>query len=115
MITTKSRGKGKGVGITYNLNYTNEQPLDFTDFQYDYGQGENGARPTAPNPTSGQWSFGEKFQPGMRQVLFAGLDLPYEPQRDRVKKFFRNGQNLSNTSSGIEFAILNSAVGMELS
>lgn len=99
MITTKSRGKGKGVGITYNLNYTNEQPLDFTDFQYDYGQGENGARPTAPNPTSGQWSFGEKFQPGMRQVLFAGLDLPYEPQRDRVKKFFRNGQNLSNTAT----------------
>ena len=99
MITTKTRGRGTGLGVTYNLNYTNEKPLDFTDYQYEYGQGENGVRPTTPNPTSGQWSFGEKFQPGMRQVLFNGLDVPYEPQYDRIKKFFRNGQNLTNTLS----------------
>lgn len=97
MITTKTRGKGKGLGLTYNLNYTNEKPHDFTDYQYEYGQGENGVRPTTPNPTSGQWSFGEKFQPGMRHVLFNGLDVPYEPQYDRIKKFFRNGQNITNT------------------
>jgi TonB-linked SusC/RagA family outer membrane protein len=97
MITTKTRGAGKGIGITYNANYTNETPLDFTDFQYEYGQGENGLRPTAPNPTSGQWSFGEKFQPGMRHVLYNGLDLPYQPQRDRIKNFFRNGENMTNT------------------
>ena len=52
------------------MNYTNETPLDFTDYQYEYGQGEGGVRPTTPNPTSGQWSFGEKFQPGMTQVLY---------------------------------------------
>lgn len=97
MITTKSRGAGRGIGLTYNLNYTNEQPLDYTDYQYEYGQGEQGKRPTTPNPTSGQWSFGEKFQPGMRQVLFNGLDLPYEPQRNIIRKFFRNGQNTTNT------------------
>jgi TonB-dependent SusC/RagA subfamily outer membrane receptor len=77
MITTKSRSRDRGIGVTYNVNYTNETPLDFTDYQYEYGQGENGVRPTTPNPTSGQWSFGERFQPGMRQVLFNGLDLPY--------------------------------------
>lgn len=99
MITTKTRGKSQGIGVTYNMNYTNETPLDFTDYQYEYGQGENGLRPTTPNPTSGQWSFGEKFQPGMRQVLFNGLDVPYEPQYDRIKKFFRHGQNMSNTVS----------------
>lgn len=97
MITTKTRGKGQGIGVTYNLNYTNETPLDFTDYQYEYGQGENGIRPTTANPTSGQWSFGEKFQPGMRQVLFNGLDHPYEPQYDRIRKFFRNGENMTNT------------------
>ncbi len=59
MITTKTRGAGKGIGVTYNVNYTNEAPLDFTDYQYEYGQGESGIRPTTPNPTSGQWSFGE--------------------------------------------------------
>ncbi|MBX3238982.1 MAG: SusC/RagA family TonB-linked outer membrane protein [Chitinophagaceae bacterium] len=99
MITTKTRGKAKGIGVTYNLNYTNETPLDFTDYQLEYGQGEGGVRPTAPNPTSGQWSFGEKFAPGMTQVLFDNLTLPYEPQGSRTKEFYRNGQNISNTVS----------------
>lgn len=97
MITTKSKGESRGIGVTYNMNYTNETPLDFTDYQYEYGQGENGVRPTSPNPTSGQWSFGERFQPGMTHILFNGLELPYEPQYDRIKKFYRNGQNLTNT------------------
>jgi TonB-linked SusC/RagA family outer membrane protein len=112
MITTKTRAKGKGIGVTYNLNYTNETPLDFTDYQYEYGQGENGIRPTTPNPTSGQWSFGEKFQPGMRHVLFNGLDVPYEPQYDRIDKFFRHGQNVTNT---ISFAVGGEKGGLNLS
>ncbi|MDP9229825.1 MAG: TonB-dependent receptor plug domain-containing protein, partial [Bacteroidota bacterium] len=97
MITTKTKGKGKGIGITYNINYTNETPLDYSDYQYEYGQGENGLRPTTPNPTSGEWSFGEKFQPGMTHILFNNLTVPYEPQYDRIKNFFRHGQNLTNT------------------
>ena len=97
MITTKTRGTGKGIGVSYNMNFTNETPLDFTDYQYVYGQGENGVRPTTANPTSGQWSFGEKFQPGMTQVLFNNLTVPYEPQRDIIKKFYRNGMNFTNT------------------
>ena len=59
MITTKSGGSGKGFGVSYNTNFTTDTPLDFTDFQYEYGQGEGGKRPTTPNPTSGVWSFGE--------------------------------------------------------
>jgi len=97
MVTTKTKGSGKGIGVAYNVNYTNETPLDFTDYQYEYGQGENGVRPTTINPTSGQWSFGEKFAPGITQVLFNNLTLPYVPQYDRIKKFYRNGQNLTNT------------------
>lgn len=99
MITTKSRGDNKGLGVTFNTNFTNETPLDFTDYQYEYGQGENGIRPTTANPTSGQWSFGEKFQPGMTQVLFDGVSVPYEPQYNRIRKFYRNGQNFTNTIS----------------
>lgn len=97
MITTKSKGDNKGLGVTFNTNFTNETPLDFTDFQYEYGQGENGVRPTTANPTSGQWSFGEKFQPGMTQVLFDGVTVPYEPQYNNIRKFYRNGQNFTNT------------------
>ncbi len=97
MITTKTRGDKKGIGVTYNSNYTYEKALDFTDYQYEYGQGENGVRPTSANPTSGQWSFGEKFQPGMTQVLFDGVTVPYEPIRNRYDIFYRPGQNWSNT------------------
>jgi TonB-linked SusC/RagA family outer membrane protein len=99
MITTKTRGDGKGIGVTYNTNYTNEKALDFTDYQYEYGQGENGVRPTSANPTSGQWSFGEKFAPGMTQVLFDGVNVPYVPIRDRYDIFYRNGQNWTNSIS----------------
>jgi TonB-linked SusC/RagA family outer membrane protein len=99
MITTKTKGDSKGIGVSYNTNFTNDTPLDFTDYQYIYGQGENGVRPTTPNPTSGQWSFGEKFQPGMTQVLFDGVTVPYEPVYNRISKFFRNGTNFTNTVS----------------
>lgn len=97
MISTKSGSKGQGVSITYNANYTNEKPLDYTDYQYDYGQGENGIRPTNAFPTSGQWSFGEKFQPGMTHTLFNNLTVPYEPQRGIINQFYREGSTLTNT------------------
>jgi TonB-linked SusC/RagA family outer membrane protein len=99
MITTKTRGTGDGVSVTYNLSVADQMPLDFTDYQYEYGQGENGMRPTSANPTSGQWSFGERFQPGLTQVLFDGVVLPYEPQFDRIDKFYRHGLDLTNTIS----------------
>ena len=73
--------------------------MDFTDYQYEYGQGENGVRPTSANPTSGQWSFGERFQPGMTQVLFDGVEVPYVPVRDRIKKFYRNGTDITHSIS----------------
>ncbi|MFD2937151.1 SusC/RagA family TonB-linked outer membrane protein [Spirosoma flavum] len=97
MITTKSRGAGKGFGVTYNTNLTTDTPLDYTDFQYEYGQGEGGVRPTTAFPSSGVWSFGEKFQPGMTQVLFDNKTYPYEPVYNRVKQFYRTGTNFTNT------------------
>jgi TonB-linked SusC/RagA family outer membrane protein len=97
MITTKSKRDARGIGVTYNMNFTSDSPLDFTDYQYEYGQGENGVRPTSPNPTSGQWSFGEKFQPGMTQILFDGVEVPYVPQRGIIKEFYRTGQSMTNS------------------
>jgi len=106
MITTKTRGAGVGIGIDYNSNFTTETPLDYTDYQYEYGQGENGVRPTTPNPTSGQWSFGEKFAPGMTQILFDGVEVPYTPQRHQITDYYQKGNTFTNTltlSSGGEF------------
>ncbi|OWW25382.1 SusC/RagA family TonB-linked outer membrane protein [Zobellia sp. OII3] len=97
LITTKTRGSGSGIGVTYTMNVMNNTPLDFTDYQYEYGQGENGIRPTSENPTSGQWSFGEKFEPGLTQVLFDGIELPYEPVYNRIRKFYRDGLDVTNS------------------
>jgi len=97
MITTKTKGKNKGIGVSFNSNYTIETPMDYTDYQKEYGQGENGVRPTTPNPTSGQWSFGEKIEPGMTHILFDNLTVPYVAQGSRIKEFYRNGSNFTNT------------------
>ncbi len=106
MITTKQRGQGTGMSVELNTNYTSDMPIDFTDYQYEYGQGEFGVRPTSPNPTSGVWSFGEKFEPGMTQVLFDGVEIPYVAQPSHVGKFYQTGYSFNNTvtvSSGGEF------------
>ncbi|MEA1785735.1 SusC/RagA family TonB-linked outer membrane protein [Arenibacter sp. GZD96] len=99
MITTKTRGRGAGIGVTYNLSIASQDVLDFTDYQYEYGQGENGVRPTTANPTSGQWSFGERFQPGLTQVLFDGIEVPYVPQRNIIDQFYRTGFDITNSVS----------------
>jgi TonB-linked SusC/RagA family outer membrane protein len=97
MITTKTKGKGRGIGVTYNLNYTDETPLDYTDYQKEYGQGENGFMPSSPSPTSGEWSFGPKIQPGVTDTLFGIAGIPYVAQGSRIKEFYRHASNLSNT------------------
>ncbi|UFH54001.1 SusC/RagA family TonB-linked outer membrane protein [Spirosoma sp. KNUC1025] len=104
LITTKTKGNGQGIGVIYNSNFTSDHPLDYTDYQYEYGQGEYGVRPTAPNPTSGVWSFGEKFA-GQTQVLFGGVTVPYQPVRNRINTFYRDGSTWTNSisvSSGSE-------------
>jgi TonB-linked SusC/RagA family outer membrane protein len=101
MITTKSRGDSQGLGISYNLNYTTERAIDYTDYQYTYGQGEYGGGPAAPNagpnPDTGQWSFGRKIEPGMTQKLFNNIVVPYEAQRGIINQFYRTGQNMTNS------------------
>ncbi|WP_373517957.1 SusC/RagA family TonB-linked outer membrane protein [Pricia sp.] len=113
MITTKNQSEDGGVEVTYNSNYTNGTPLDFTDYQYEYGQGEGGERPNSPFPVSGVWSFGEPV--GGTQILFDGLVVPYLPQRNKIKDYYRNSSTLMNTISvasggengGISFSLAN--------
>ncbi|HSI75365.1 MAG TPA: SusC/RagA family TonB-linked outer membrane protein [Lunatimonas sp.] len=97
MITTKTKNSAQGLGVEFNSNFTSDTPLDFTDFQYEFGQGEGGVRPTSSFPTSGVWSFGERFQPGMTQILFDNEEWPYEPVFGRVRQFYNIGTNWTNT------------------
>ncbi|NND07853.1 MAG: SusC/RagA family TonB-linked outer membrane protein [Saprospiraceae bacterium] len=95
MITTKNRSDGTGLQVEFNSNFTHDTPLDFTDYQYEYGQGEGGVRPTSPGPTSGVWSFGERM--GGTHILFDGLTVPYEAQPNKVREYYRNGFQWNNT------------------
>lgn len=95
MITTRNRSAGSGISVTYNMNYVNGTPMDLTDYQYEYGQGEGGVRPNAPGPTSGVWSFGEKM--GGTQILFDGVTAPYEPTPGKIRHYYNNSSTLMNS------------------
>ncbi|MDR2888060.1 MAG: SusC/RagA family TonB-linked outer membrane protein, partial [Bacteroidales bacterium] len=99
MVTTRQRGEGSGLGVSYNMNFTAATAIDYTDFQYEYGQGENGNLPVAGSQ-SGIHSFGKKIEPGMtNEPLFAGYTVPYVAVTDRYKQFYRTATNLANTIS----------------
>ncbi|WP_448698312.1 SusC/RagA family TonB-linked outer membrane protein [Mucilaginibacter sp. AW1-3] len=98
IITTKTGAKNTGIGIEFNSNFTESQALDYTDFQYDYGQGENNIRPSSQGTaqSSGAWSFGVPFD-NAPTYQFDGVQRPYAPFRNRVSAFFRVAPSWSNT------------------
>lgn len=100
VITTKSGTKNKGIGLEYNMNYTLDRAVDETDFQYEYGQGEGGERPStlAMAQSSSIWSFGEKFD-GRPTMQFDGVERPYSPVKGRINKFYETGFTFTNTVS----------------
>jgi TonB-linked SusC/RagA family outer membrane protein len=98
IITTKSGASKPGIGVEFNSNFQADQALDYTDFQYEYGQGEYGVRPTtvAEAQSSGVWSFGEKFD-GALTPQFDGTTKPYLPNKNRIKDFYRTGYAFTNS------------------
>jgi TonB-linked SusC/RagA family outer membrane protein len=98
IITTKS-GKGqRGIGVEINSNIQSATALDYTNWQYEYGQGENGIRPasTGDAQSSGVWSFGEKFD-GAPTPQFDGSVKPYSPHDNRIKDYYVNGMTYTNS------------------
>ena len=98
IITTKSGSGKQGIGIEFSSNFQADVALDYTDFQYIYGQGENNARPTttAQAQSSGVWSFGEKLD-GVSTPQFDGTSKPYVAYKNRIKDFYRTGTNFTNS------------------
>jgi TonB-linked SusC/RagA family outer membrane protein len=99
LITTKAGKKGK-IAIDYNLNTVAEQAIDFSDYQYEYGQGQNGRRPDNVTSAlnSGRFSWGEKLD-GRPTIQFDGQNYPYSAVRDNFKNFYRLGSSLTNSLS----------------
>ncbi|GAB3757086.1 SusC/RagA family TonB-linked outer membrane protein [Spirosoma pomorum] len=98
VITTKTGRRNAGIGVEVNSNFTADQALDYTDFQYEYGQGEYGKRPTTVGEaqSSGVFSFGEKID-GKPTFQFDGVQRPYLANRNRIREFYRTGTTWTNT------------------
>lgn len=98
IITTKTGNRGAGIGVEYTVNARIENAIDYTDFQYEYGEGLDGYRQStvAEALSFGTWSFGEKMD-GKPTIMYDGTMQPYSPNRNRVKLFYRTGTAFTNT------------------
>lgn len=97
LITTKS---GKGNSIEYSSNYVAEQVMDRTNWQYVYGQGVNGLKPTTrlEAASTGSSSWGARLD-GTNVIQFDGVSRPYTAQQDNIEDFYRTGGSWTNTLS----------------
>lgn len=100
LITTKSGKAQKGVGVELNSVTNVGVPSIFPNYQYEYGQGQNGTRPLtqADAQASGRLSFGAK----MDGADFMGVDgklHPYSPVnvKDNIKNFYNPSSDITNT------------------
>ena len=97
LITTKT-GKKNDFSVDYNMNYMEEHAIDYTDFQYTYGQGLGGAKPAtvASAQQNARMSWGAKLD-GVSTIQFDGNSYPYSAVKDNTKNFYRSGPSLTNT------------------
>ncbi|GAA0527738.1 SusC/RagA family TonB-linked outer membrane protein [Chitinophaga japonensis] len=99
LITTKSGKKG-GLQVEYNMNYAIDKAIDFTDYQYVYGQGQLGVRPSNTNAAlnSTRLSWGEKLD-GAQTIQYDGNMYPYSAVDNNINTFYRTGPTFTNTAS----------------
>ncbi len=97
IINTKS-GKRNGFSVEYNLNYMVDKAIDNTDFQYEYGQGQQGQKPvdvlTARN--SNRFSWGSRLD-GSQVIQYNGQMYPYSAVKDNISSFYRTAPSFTNT------------------
>ncbi|WP_179416121.1 SusC/RagA family TonB-linked outer membrane protein [Mucilaginibacter sp. E4BP6] len=98
LITTKS-GSSKGT-VEYNSNYEFEKAINPTDYQYEYGNGAEGLKPTSAAAafSSGNASWGAKLD-GSLVPQFDGVSRPYVAQTNNFDEFYRTGGAFTNTVS----------------
>lgn len=99
LITTKTGKKGS-VNIEYNMNYVVDRAINFTDYQYVYGQGTAGAKPNsaATAKTTARSAWGAKMD-GSSYTGLDGKTYSYSPYKDNIKDFYRWGPSFTNTVS----------------
>ncbi len=99
LITTKA-GKRNSFTVEYNANYVVEKAINFTDYQYIYGQGTGGVKPATQSAAqaTGRFAWGSKMD-GSNFTAFDGKTYAYSPYKDNMKDFYRAGPSFTNTVS----------------
>jgi len=98
LVTTKGGKMEKGIGLEVNSNYLAEDLLikEFKDYQYEYGMGNNGLKPTTVNEALTSNSWGARLD-GSNVIQFDGVSRPYSAQRDNLSKFYQIGSTFTNS------------------
>ncbi|WP_461148033.1 SusC/RagA family TonB-linked outer membrane protein [Spirosoma pulveris] len=98
LITTKKGRAQKGVGVEINSNTTFEDIAVIPNWQYEYGQGLDGKKPTTVTEakSTGRLSYGAKMD-GLPTIQVDGQLHPYSPQKNNLKNFYRTGTNYINS------------------
>src|SRR5580698_10570561 len=92
LITTKSGAKSKGIGVEVNDNATMNKVYDYRDYQYSYGQGILGVKPTteAAAQAAPYYSWGAALD-GSQAVNYVGQSYAYSPFKKTFEDFYRTG------------------------
>lgn len=90
LITTKSGAKAKGLGVEVNNNLTVVSVKNLTDYQYQYGEGLTGLKPTtaAAAQASEYYSWGAPVD-GSQAVNFLGQNYTYSPYKKNFSDFYK--------------------------
>lgn len=108
MITTKKGGEHKGIGVTYNTNFTFENPMQTPKFQNSYGQGAWHVDKNDPNDKDKVTFEGYRYDPQDSSNWGPALDgknietpmgsLPYSNRgNDLYKDFLQTGTSWTNS------------------
>jgi len=113
IITTKSgSAKRKGWGITLNSNASMEKVNRWPDFQYEYGQGNDGkpyysfgASVDGPSTSATSSAYGPRFE-GQSFFQFDPITqaqgterTPWVPYPNKIKNYFNTGNTVTNSIS----------------
>jgi TonB-linked SusC/RagA family outer membrane protein len=98
LVTTKGGKAGKGIGVEVNSNFVAEDILikKFDNYQYEYGMGNRGVKPTTVQEALTSNSWGSKLD-GSPTIQFDGKQRPYSAVRDNLTKFYQPGYTFTNS------------------
>lgn len=100
LITTKGAKNGqKELGVEVNINSVVEDLLirRFDDYQYEYGSGTGGVKPTTvAQAKTGRFSWGGKLD-GSDAMFYDGIVRPYVAVKDNPTRFYETGTSLTSS------------------